>query len=751
MQVRHKGEGCAPSSMGSAEAQPEWVTNLILQNGAKLHGLQPAFCGSKPAGHASHGAVVKRSLKRAFRRACRDGLAWYRGRCYTPSDFPFFDQQNMMPNADTTVTPAADLPQRNQRHMDRRRLRLLVWNCSGLAAAKLDEVKYWMRQQGIEASHRQRQVDRQSWWGKLDSYLSGLARRNMLAFVCDFNCSLPSVQSSAGPATFRWQGYQILGAQHADCGSFSRLLRDHRLSALNTWKPELGPTYIKVNQVSRIDYIITRRQTADGVAKDICYANRALFVQDDFEGHQPMVGQLLKCWIPPPWSGTAGGISLQQRQQGRRACNAGTDEWTHFMHVSGEQLAARLFKPDQTESFIPDLHRIAGDCLPFTMEELVRALRAIPATKAVPLEWILANTNLFADDSAFGGVFTSMHELHDTLRFIGIALTVFEKLGMTVNAAKSAALLSIAGTSCRRVRGQITEKQDGKEWLKIDDGGSTCHLIPIVAKTKCLGTIMSYGAPEDDTLTLRTLHFLCYRSGSPAVHQAGPDTGLSPLPVLQMSQSFSGPVPPHRSDEAMRGAVMLQEPDLRHVHAQEWGPRLLDIVARKQWHLLRREQAMCQSLAKYCCLCAKYVGRAQSMNMHLKQEHPTFWPLVTAKSVQLSNLHVTDSPCDFCQGIFLKQHLCNCWSQVAMLLIYGAGLTTGDSLTAVALRCELCTEACPSSTAFDITLSTLCLPIHQGRRPCWPSSDGSLQALGFIPDIDSPDGRFVVSFEWLLL
>lgn len=145
------GEGCAPV-MGSAGASTMWQQGLIDKMDAKQHDMQPDT-SQKLTWSSAHTKVKKRSIRRAFARACQHGLAWYRGRCYTPSDFP---------NGMHIAPPKIQDPQKsgaardhiecNRRHQDSQRLRLFHWNTGGLNFSKLDEIKIWLDAQRIDAA-----------------------------------------------------------------------------------------------------------------------------------------------------------------------------------------------------------------------------------------------------------------------------------------------------------------------------------------------------------------------------------------------------------------------------------------------------------------------------------------------------------------------------------------------------------------------------------------------------------------------
>ena len=124
----------------------------------------------------------------------------------------------------------------------------------------------------------QRHRERSQWWDQLDHTLHHLPKRNVLVLAGDFNCSLPQSPGHTGPDTFRWGAQQIRGAVHPDQGQFMAILRAHNLNALNTWHTNLGPTYVKGDVCSRIDYVIVRSHYATGKSKAIQYLCEAPFL-----------------------------------------------------------------------------------------------------------------------------------------------------------------------------------------------------------------------------------------------------------------------------------------------------------------------------------------------------------------------------------------------------------------------------------------------------------------------------------------
>ena len=199
-----------------------------------------------------------------------------------------------------------------------------------------------------------------------------------------------------------------------------------------------------------------------------------------------------------------------------------------------------------------------------------------------------------------------------------------------------------------------------------------------------------------------------------------PGLGGPPGPTAQM------PLLPTRltnarSDEAMRGHTQIGVTELRNLMAHDWGPRLLRLIGTRQLHLLRQEAAITDYLAQRCCLCDQWVGRAQEMHKHLRLFHAAYWPMVMAKSTQLSNLHATESPCVFCKGIFQKSHSCNTWTQVSLLLIYGAAHPdTPDDYRG--LQCEICDQVCQTQDELYAHL----LQTHQLTSARWNQGRDSI-------------------------
>ena len=407
--------------------------------GVKQHDTRPETQGHALDWHPAQRPIVKRSIQRAYARSLDHGVAWYRGRCYTPADFPKQLQLTYKPKIKVSSPTQHSIIHCNKRHQDARRFRILNWNASGLSVHKLDAIKVWLLHQQIEAAfitetrwtfestwmddnfhyvhtgnpeergagilcilarsfcspnrlpwqivqpgrllHLQAQMDkrcidlvgcyqyttaatrartiaRAQFWEHLDQFLHGLVLRNILVLAGDFNCDLLHAASHSGPAHITWKNSQTCGAQHSDNGRFTSLLREHGLTALNTWQPSLGPTYIHADSCSRIDFIITRKHVADGVSKAVKYAWDAPFTGDS--GHAPMMAQIRKQWYNPKQCTMHWGVTPAQRAKGHEAYMTNSTQWQAFTEQATTSLTA-CFEDVTTsdDALIPKLHQIA--------------------------------------------------------------------------------------------------------------------------------------------------------------------------------------------------------------------------------------------------------------------------------------------------------------------------------------------------------------------------------------------------------
>ena len=138
------------SSMGDAGVLPLVDSMPLFFGDTKPHGQQPPAChgtvfGMQPYQQSSQ--VVKRSLRRAQRRADIFGMTWYKGQTLTPSSFL---QMGMKP-IEWVPEPCSQkaVSKYHEQHIPRKRLTFFHWNGGGLASHTLDELKAWLEIQHI--------------------------------------------------------------------------------------------------------------------------------------------------------------------------------------------------------------------------------------------------------------------------------------------------------------------------------------------------------------------------------------------------------------------------------------------------------------------------------------------------------------------------------------------------------------------------------------------------------------------------
>ena len=105
---------------------------------------------------------------------------------------------------------------------------------------------------------------REQYWNKLGSYVAGLPRRNILLLGGDFNCAARKEPGVAGHAAPDANPYYF------DQDDFIGFLIANSLCLLNTWSRDVDSgmqTFINGQSNSQIDYIMTRRNTADSISK----------------------------------------------------------------------------------------------------------------------------------------------------------------------------------------------------------------------------------------------------------------------------------------------------------------------------------------------------------------------------------------------------------------------------------------------------------------------------------------------------
>lgn len=186
--------------------------------------------------------------------------------------------------------------------------------------------------------------------------------------------------------------------------------------------------------------------------------------------------------------------------------------------------------------------------------------------------------------------------------------------------------------------------------------------------------------------TWRSFHAHVQR-GCQAILLGPPACTGTPAPMVL-------PAPMHASP---RGTTLLTAQDLTLLQSQPWGSRILQLIADDALDLLEHEQAACQYLSRYCCLCGQHLHRTQDVHLHFRTDHAAFWDNVAQKAMVLTNLHSSDSPCPHCGGYF-RQHKCPVWTQISVLVLHGAGLLASDQmLLDIVHRCDVCLEVLPDA------------------------------------------------------
>ena len=131
---RYGGEGyhCTMAMVGSEDASLE-----------EDHGFRPRL-GFDLGVKTRISPIVKRSYKRALRRASRDGMAWYRGRILTVQS----QSQTNTETSQTTRSPS--MKQSSYPSRKHPRLNIFNWNAGGLAMHTWDSLQLWLKTQAVD-------------------------------------------------------------------------------------------------------------------------------------------------------------------------------------------------------------------------------------------------------------------------------------------------------------------------------------------------------------------------------------------------------------------------------------------------------------------------------------------------------------------------------------------------------------------------------------------------------------------------
>ena len=122
----------------------------------------------------------------------------------------------------------------------------------------------------------------------------------------------------------------------------------------------------------------------------------------------------------------------------------------------------------------------------------------------VPISWIRSCVTVYADDCHIGGIYRSERDFKRLLEMIGILFKTLQSLDMTVNPAKTVALLAISGTSFRNFKREVVHRDHIGEYVEIAIPDAAPMKIHLQQRAKYLGVIMSYHTFEKDTLKHRT-------------------------------------------------------------------------------------------------------------------------------------------------------------------------------------------------------------------------------------------------------
>ena len=179
----------------------------------------------------------------------------------------------------------------------------------------------------------------------------------------------------------------------------------------------------------------------------------------------------------------------------------------------------------------------------------------------------------------------------------------------------------------------------------------------------------------------------------------GPAPCTTPLRRIGASLGSLDIMQPHLADAAARGVRLITPDELHHLRQQAFGDRLLHIVQERLWDRVAADSEICQYLSSRCVICDHQFTRCQELHQHFRLQHAELWEYAPQKSIQLTNLFSSESPCACCGALF-KTHSCPTWSQIAVLLVNGAGLDMqiNDPVQEVRQRCELCLECFTTST-----------------------------------------------------
>ena len=171
---------------------------------------------------------------------------------------------------------------------------------------------------------------------KLQQTLERLPSRNQFFMGGDFNCHLPWIPDFTGTDYYVWQRQHVKGTQHADYAVLQNLVVKLGLTALNTWNPRLGPTFVHWASVgsfhSRIDFGFMRATAADGTSKQP--VNLADFPMLSDTGHSALLFSVPKTWQAHKSATADARFTYQQRLHARCMRKSNDNSWMDYVQTT---------------------------------------------------------------------------------------------------------------------------------------------------------------------------------------------------------------------------------------------------------------------------------------------------------------------------------------------------------------------------------------------------------------------------------
>ena len=159
-----------------------------------------------------------------------------------------------------------------------------------------------------------------------DQLVAGLPQRKVVILGGDLNTSLPHIPHCVGLHDFQDQKGRKAGPRHPDSGKLGHLLTQHGLTAINTWDPSLGPTYIGgLARQSRIDYIMVRHKSSDSFTKKPIYLEDLPARFGHTKDHVPILFTVPYKWRA--WNHKPVGLPRGQQELLLRHWDSNSEEW----------------------------------------------------------------------------------------------------------------------------------------------------------------------------------------------------------------------------------------------------------------------------------------------------------------------------------------------------------------------------------------------------------------------------------------